>query len=438
MSLMMLRIRFTLETCLVRVNKAAMLKFLLKDSFWLLVGSSIGRFAMFLGNIIAARMLPQEVFGQFSMIRNTISSIEGLISGTLGSTIVKTVAQDQEDQDALPKLLLTMLIINISFMIVVCIALYLNIEYTIKNYFLDESALEQSLFLGGIILISSSASNLIQNILIGMEEFKKISIVSILTSVLAIPFIYVLTNYLGMNGALLGVILYYTIDTILKFFLIRGVLKKVKFDSKFFRKKTEKILKFVYPIFLTCLVNGFIFWYARVLLIEKSNGFREVAIFDAAFQWLTIIMIITAATTNVALPKFSKKTISAKKNKNLFILGLSINIIISVVLALIFILFSKNIMSIYGEEYIFGAHILEILCFTSIAYTMSIFLNGYNIAKDRSWIVLFASLFGACSMCLVIWTNIEIFDVKILAWSFFSYYLGTVLVYASRIKNVNL
>ena len=50
-----------------------MLKKILSSSFWLLIGSFIGRLSMFLTNIIAARLLSQEEFGQYPMVKNKLN-----------------------------------------------------------------------------------------------------------------------------------------------------------------------------------------------------------------------------------------------------------------------------------------------------------------------------------------------------------------------------
>lgn len=45
------------------------------SSLWLLIINTVGRCTMFFINIFVARMLSQEAFSQFSMIRNRIASV---------------------------------------------------------------------------------------------------------------------------------------------------------------------------------------------------------------------------------------------------------------------------------------------------------------------------------------------------------------------------
>ena len=298
-----------------------LLKKILSSSLWLLIGNSIGRLAMFLANIFAARMLSQEAFGQFAMIRSTISSIEGLISGSLGSTVIKKIAQtNHEEKENLPYILSTIFILNVLIAIIISIFIFFGADFIVEKFLLNNTKLINALNIGILILITTTFANLIQNILIGFEEFRKLAILSIITSTLSIPTIFILIYFFQFYGALFGIIFYFTLDSFIKYFYFKKLSILTKFELDKFKNESKNILIFIFPIFLTFLINGFSFWYARVLVVNGTNSFEEIAIFDAAFQWLTIIMIITTATTNVVLPKLSKTNSDNKEKRKIFFL----------------------------------------------------------------------------------------------------------------------
>lgn len=412
-----------------------MIKKILSSSLWLLIGNSIGRLAMFLANIFAARMLSQEAFGQFVMIRNTISSIEGLISGTLGSTVIKQVAQSShEEKENLPYILSAIFILNIIIAFIISIFIFFGADFIVEKFLLNNTNLVNALYIGIFILITTTFSTLMQNILIGLEEFRKLATLSIITSSISIPMIFLLIYFFQFYGALFGVVFYFGFDFIMKYLYYKKFSYKTKFEIQKFKSQSKSILVFIFPIFLTFLINGFSFWYARILLINKTNSFEEIAIFDAAFQWLTIIMIITTATTNVVLPKLSKLDIKNQEKKRIFFIGLIINFTISFLISMLFILFSKEIMSIYGNNYINGFETLNILAITSILFTISLYLNRFNISNNKSWILFIGTSIGSLFMFLFLFLNLFQININILAWSFSVFYLSTILVYALRIK----
>ena len=177
-------------------------------------------------------------------------------------------------------------------------------------------------------------------------------------------------------------------------------------------------------MFFSIIINLFSFWYLRILVINESNGFKEIAIFDAAYQWLTVIMIITGATTNVALSMLSKKN-----NSKIFYINLLINFLISLIFAIFFILFSETIMLIYGENYADGYFILIILSITSIFFTLSAIYNRYFISIGKSNYILISVFLSSLSMFIFYKYNFFNDTLFNLAYSFLIFYIINFLIY---------
>lgn len=91
-------------------------------------------------------------------------------------------------------------------------------------------------------------------------------------------------------------------------------------------------------------------------------------------------------------------------------------------------------MSIYGNNYINGFETLNILAITSILFTISLYLNRFNISNNKSWILFIGTSIGSLFMFLFLFLNLFQININILAWSFSVFYLSTILVYALRIK----
>ena len=403
----------------------SLVKKILSSSLWLLIGNSIGKLAMFLANIFAARMLSQEAFGQFTMIRNTISSIEGLISGTLGSTVIKQVAQSShEEKENLPYILSTIFILNIIIAFIISIFIFFGADFIVEKFLLNNTNLVNALYIGIFILITTTFSTLMQNILLGLEEFRKLATLSIITSSITIPMIFILIYFFQFYGALFGVVFYFGFDFVIKYLYYKKLKYILIFRYIEFKKYISYIFFFSTPLFFSIIINLFSFWYLRILVINESNGFKEIAIFDAAYQWLTVIMIITGATTNVALSMLSKKN-----NSKIFYINLLINFLISLIFAIFFILFSETIMLIYGENYADGYFILIILSITSIFFTLSAVYNKYFISINKSKYILISVFLSSLSMFIFYKYNFFNDTLFNLAYSFLIFYIINFLIY---------
>jgi O-antigen/teichoic acid export membrane protein len=331
------------------------------------------------------------------MIRNTISSIEGLVSGTLGSTVIKEVAQSShEEKENLPYILSTIFILNIIIVFIISIFIFFRADFIVEKFLLNNTNLINALYIGIFILITTTFSTLMQNILIGLEEFKKLATLSIITSTLSIPTILLLIYFFKFYGALFGVVFYFGFDFIIKYFYYKKLNISSEFNIDKFKDKSKKILLFSTPLLITIIINSFTFWYARILIINETNSFSNIAIFDAAFQWLTVIMIITGATTSVALTMLSKVSVENEKDsRKIFILNLIVNFFIAFFISIIFISFSKQIMGLYGENYLVGILTLKILAVLSIFFTLSSLINKFIIVNSNVYIIPLSSIIAS-------------------------------------------
>jgi O-antigen/teichoic acid export membrane protein len=407
-----------------------MIKNFLSNSMWLFFGNSIGRLSMFLVNIIAARVLSQEVFGQFSMLRNTISMIEGIISGTLGSPMIRRISEvSQKEQNEFNTLIKSLFTINLSISLILSFLIYLLAPFIIDIFFLNNEELIKSLYIGCVILIATTLSGLIQKIFIGIEQYKKLAVSSIYASLVSFPIITILIYYYHLNGALFGIVAYFSVDFIIKYYQFRKInkyeYKKIKYELII--TETKKLLLFSYPLLGSIIISSITFWYARVIIVE-SDGFSSIGIFDAAFQWLTIIMVITGATTSVVLPMFSKNIDNKKEFKKILIINLIVNFMISLLFTVIFIIFSKEIMSIYGENYIKGYQILIILSISSIFFSLSSILNKVLISLGYTKIIFYIVFINSILLIVLLKYDVLI-NILGLSLAFLIFYIGNFLLY---------
>lgn len=404
-----------------------MIKKILSNSILLLVGNIFGRLVIFLTNIIAARVLPQEVFGQYTMLRSTATMIENILTGSIGSIIVKKIAETTEDKSKLSNMLFSVFFINISIALIISIFILLNINFIIEKFFISTPYIEKGLYLSITLLIVSILSLTTQKIFIGLEIYKKFAFSSFLISIASIVFSWFIIKYYNFYGVFYTIILYFLLDFAIKFILIKNNFSLKDISKRNIFINIKRFFSFSYPLFLSVIISASSFWYSKIILINNTGGYKEIAIYDAAYQLLTIIMIITGATTSVALPMLSK--ILDKNNlKKILYINFFVNLVISLFISLIFILFSKEIMSIYGEDYIQGSKILIILSITSIFFTLSSLLNKYIISIEHKWVIFFNTIFSIVILFITLKYFIA-YKIYALAYSILSFYVSNTIIY---------
>lgn len=414
----------------------SLFKKILTHSFWVLIGNSVGKLAMFLTSIVAARILPQETFGQFTMIRNTISSIESIVTLGLRSSAIKQISEVSHlEQNKINSVITAILTTNIIIATILSLILALSTPSLIEKIFFSHAQIKDAFYIGIVLLIVSVLSNLMQTILTGFEEFKRLAFSGMISSTASLPMIILLIYFFELYGALFGTIFYFTIDFFIKFKQLKFKNILPNYDFSLVLEDAKNFLSFSSPLIISLIITTSSFWYARVLIVNHSGKFTEIAIFDAAFQWLTIIMLITGATTNVALPMLSKamKKNNQKELSQLFWYHLSINVAISIIMAVAFSTFSKNIMSIYGPSYVSGENTLIILCFASVFYTISSLLNKSIIVKGKSNSVLFNSIVSSIILFVTLYFFINKHQ-NALSIAILSFYITSSITYILTIK----
>ena len=84
-------------------------------------------------------------------------------------------------------------------------------------------ALISAFYLSVFLLASSLLFSLMQQIMIGLELYTSIAKLSFISSFISIPIIWILINFLGLNGALIGIFAYQIVD----FYIKRNNLKEI-------------------------------------------------------------------------------------------------------------------------------------------------------------------------------------------------------------------
>lgn len=401
-----------------------MIKNIISNSLLLFLTTALLKCSMFIISVIVSRYTGKETFGQYMILRNTLSTIELFSMLGMNQTTVKIVAEVENKSKQLSLIILS--ILTIVFIITLISSLLLFIfadEFSLFFFNSNNENIINGLKIGSFILFFSIYSTILTSILNGLDKYKEIATTNFYATILfLIPSIYIIKEY-NLKGALFSVLLFFTISSLLKTLKVICYIKKdlIKINFKYIRIKSLYILNFSFPIFLSIILIMPIFWYSKTLLVSNNDGdFIEIANFEAAYQLLTIILVVTGAVANVALSTFSKSI--KNQQKKLFMINIIINIIISIVFSLIFINYGKELLNIYGNDFN-NLTLLKLLILTSIPFTVQSICNRFIMSISRVWINFLISLLWVITFLSIIFMNLHSLDSIILAKAFLISYM---------------
>lgn len=373
---------------------------LVHGAFWTFTGTAIGKFCFFLSGILCARILGKDIFGELGIIRSTIGMFIVLGATGIGVTATKFISQyrkDSPDHAASVYQLSNRFSLVIGLAIVILLLLF---SHVIAEHILDSPDLDTIIRYGSIMLFVSILNGIENGTLMGLEDFRSIAINTLWGGIAEAVLMVAGAYYFHLSGAIIGFGLGITLLYILNFFSVRRSFARNHIDIKKgrIRKEDWKLLyTYSIPATLSAIMVTPAFFIIRTLLV-KSNGFGELAIFEAADQWKVILLFIPGAISQIVLPILASIT-NNKEFKNTLlanIIGISC---ISLLFAIFTLLASNMIMNFYGNGFEDTTPLI-LLGFSTVFSSVSNVIEMSVYSKDKIWTSFLLNLIWAIVLIL--------------------------------------
>lgn len=340
-------------------------KELARKSIFMLLTNGIGKVLLLVANVLMARFLGAQIYGDFIYIFSLITIIIIISKLGIDQGLLRIIPQNELDnnEDANRSLSSFAILLTVLVSLIIIIVIYFNLDfiskYVLKELRLKNILLEQFgfIFLLTIIYILASflqarrkiiefslAINLLQNgvFVIGIFVFFYLRI-----SNNRIP---VFAKYLALFIALL--------------FLIQRCIKHNYFGS--INWKYGILYKELVKYSLTLMLIGsldIIIYRINAYMVGYFINTKSVGIYNSAAQIALIGNFLLNSINQVFAPMISKLYYN-KENIRLNNIYSKINYVmlfISIIILIPIILFRKNFMLVFGHEFTIGSTALVII-----------------------------------------------------------------------------
>lgn len=404
--------------------------------FWNFAGSTLAKLLTFVAGIVCARLLQQEEYGQFCMIRSTINTFIILGIGGLGVTITKYVSEyRRDDKEHIPSLYLMGNTVVLATGTLCTLFLLFGSSY-IAQTILHDATLVFALQLGSILLFFSIINGVQNGVLAGFEDFKSLARNLLLGSVCEALCMLVGAYYYGVNGAILGFGIGFIVIYIANCFTTSKWFAKENLSFLSFKAlridKLKLLFNYNIPVTFSALLITPVFFIVRSMLVSKCN-YSELAIFEAADQCKVIILFIPTAISQIVLPILS----SVYKERKTFITTLILNIliisIVSITISLLVYFFSNEIMHLYGNGFVKPLP-LRVLAISTIFSAIANVIEMSMYSLGRVWNCFFINIVWAV---IVLGTSYYLlsqgFGAEAVSWAILIAYAVSCIVFAINI-----
>lgn len=370
-----------------RVEESDIGSRMVKGAFWSLTGSIVSRGLMLLASIIVARILGKTQYGELGMIRSTVNMFVVFAGFGLGLTATKYIAEFREkDKIKAGRIIgLSTIFAGLSGGIVALIILILTPYIATKT--INAPHLVNELRLGAFMLFFSALNGAQTGVLAGYESFKAIARINLLSGLLAFPIQVVFTLLWGLTGSVIGFGSNFLFLWMLNYFAVRKESKAFSINIDFISCWNEwsVLYKFSLPAVLSGLLVSPVIWVCNTMLVNQTNGYEEMAIFDVGFLWRNSVLFIPTVISQITLPLLSSNIEDKMRYSKIIRMNIIINVSISLIIAIILSLFSKLILNSYGKDFASGQAVFIILLLTTVLISFNSIIGQAIAGKGKMW-----------------------------------------------------
>lgn len=338
-------------------------------AFWGLFGSLFVSLSAFCITIVLIQLLGKELYGKFVLFQSTLGVV-GLLSGFgIGVTATRYIAALRvSDKERLIGILELLSRFIFAFTLVVS-SMYAYFSDNVSLELFGTTEYSRLIAISSLSVFFGTMDGYQKSILIGFEATKSFTIASFFAATVSFPILIILACYYDISGAVYGIVASSIINYIYSLKYSNAVLQEngMLLRKTFGIAEWRIILKFSLPALLASSIVAPAHWLCNLMLAREQLGFDQLAQLSIAMQWFGIVMFVPGALGRIVLPILTERLENANISSARRFLKLSVltNALVALPVAFTLIIFSSQILDLYGQSFEGGVGTLRIAVATA-------------------------------------------------------------------------
>jgi len=368
---------------------------LIKGTWFNLIAVAFNQGSTLIVNILIARILMKQTFGEYAMVQSTLLTVSTLSQLAIGYTAAKYIAEYRSIDPERAGRVMGLCALVSAVMASVGAFLLIAISSWLASAILKAPHLAFALMIGSGFLFFSVINGYQTGVLSGMETFGSLAKAGIASGIVAVPAISLGAWWGGLHGTLIGL----SISAFVRCAVHNRLLRfenRVHGITPQYRGSLKREQAIIYKFALPAAIAGYysmpMIWLANAILVRQPKGYGEMALYSAASNLRILVMFLPNVMNSVGLSVLNNERAKGDVShyNRVFRSNVLYIFLVSLGGVLILGIFGRQILQLFGKDFAAGHFLLWLLLIASIFESLSIALYQYVQSHAKMWISIFS------------------------------------------------
>ena len=371
-------------------------------------------------------------FGELGIIQSTVAMFQVFAGLGLGLTVTKYVAEFRtKDPSKVGRIIGLSQLMTLGSGTLISVLFYALAPWLAKNILIAPH-LEWLFKVGALMLMLGTLTSTQIGILAGLEAFRAIAWVNLITGILSLPILIIGTYWKGLEGATWGLVATLSVNWLMNFMKLKFEIKRAGAQVRIRGCKGEwsMLWKFGLPAALSSIMITPAYWMGNAILVNQQNGYAALGIFTAADKWRLLLIFVPTSLSSFFFSSLSNLygVESEKYFKKYLRISFLVNTITVLPASLVLIIFSGSAMSAYGTDYQVGWQTLIILAVSANFVVLNNYFAQILVSTGLIWWRFLFDIILAGLYISLCWLLIPAYLEKGMALASLFSFIGVVLL----------
>ncbi len=399
------------KTLIAKLRASPVAMRLARGSVWSLAGSASSRILVLFAMTLAARILGREAFGELGMVQATLVMFGILAGAGLGQTGTRFVAQHAKNDPAEAARIIGLVQGSAFVLVSLVVALFILFSATLAREVLEAPHLQRALMAASLVMAVNVFRGIQNGIIAGFERFDISARLNVLEGLLTLAFIILLAPAFGVLGVLLGLTMSGLFVWVVGQGVLGGICKSQQVMVRYsdMRKRWRILANYSFPSLLANAVATPALWLVMTWVARGPDGYAQLGLYQAAYQWHAPLMFLPMILANVSLPVLVQAWESGEihRYRKIFLTSSGFALGITLVIAIPASVASPWILSFYGKQFVEGWPLFVLLMLATPFHAVAKIASGALFGMNKPWWVFYANLAWSLALIAGSWLMVD-------------------------------